>query len=179
MGKETTQPSSYGHQGPSKSGPSQTMSPTHPKVMLLKVERSDGSRDHVTYTALKGPFADRTAYLNGEDQSKLTQHHAPSKGHTRGQKSKQKARILAGAKSELMTFSDKETGIQSSVRTGSLCTKMLTTVWRLSDQTSLNFQAFTTGDSKDPNKSIGVETNGTVTHPKEAELTSSPATGSL
>ena len=83
FGKEVTQPSSFGHQGPSKTGLSQTLSPPRPKVVLSKAERSDGMHDHMTHTASNGPFTDRTTPLNGEDQSRLTQHHAPSKAHIR------------------------------------------------------------------------------------------------
>nr|POE84108.1 hypothetical protein CFP56_65320 [Quercus suber] len=52
-------------------------------------------------------------------------------------------------------------------------------VWRLFDQTSPDFQAFTTEGSTDPSKSIGVDIRGTVTHFDEVELTSSPTKDSL
>ncbi|KAK9989747.1 hypothetical protein SO802_029986 [Lithocarpus litseifolius] len=142
-----------------------------------KAERSDGIRNHVTHT--EGTCADRTTLLNGADQANLTQHHAPSKGHYRGQKSKPKARILAEARGDLMKSSNKENGLQSSNWTGSRCTKMPMTNWRLSDQAPLVFQAFTAGGSKDLNKSIGVEPGDMVTHSEEAMMTGSPTTGSM
>nr|POE84107.1 hypothetical protein CFP56_65319 [Quercus suber] len=67
FGTETAQPSYFGHQGPSKDGPNQTLSPTRPKFVLSEAERSDGVRDHVTHTASRDPFADRTIPFNGED----------------------------------------------------------------------------------------------------------------
>ncbi|XP_065632987.1 uncharacterized protein LOC112028379 [Quercus suber] len=51
--------------------------------------------------------------------------------------------------------------------------------WRPFNQASLEFQAFTTGGSKYPNKSSGVEIGDTATHLDEVELTSSPTKGSL
>jgi len=78
-----------------------------------------------------------------------------------------------------MSSFDKEIGLQNSVWTSSKSTRMSMTVWRSSDQTSLDFQVFTAEDSKDPNKSNGVETGDTATYPDEAEMTSSPTTGSL
>nr|XP_023916835.1 uncharacterized protein LOC112028379 [Quercus suber] len=49
--------------------------------------------------------------------------------------------------------------------------------WRPFNQASLEFQAFTTGGSKYPNKSSGVEIGDTATHLDEVELTSSPTKG--
>nr|POF05164.1 hypothetical protein CFP56_05764 [Quercus suber] len=76
-----------------------------------------------------------------------------------------------------MSFSEKETGLQSFVRSSSKSTKMSMMEWRPFNQASLEFQAFTTGGSKYPNKSSGVEIGDTATHLDEVELTSSPTKG--
>ena len=78
IGKVNAQPSFFGYQGPSKSSPSQTISPTRPKFVYSVAEKSNGTCNHVT------PSANHTNPFNGGDQSRLTQHHAPSKDHSRG-----------------------------------------------------------------------------------------------
>nr|POF20545.1 hypothetical protein CFP56_51942 [Quercus suber] len=109
------------------------------------------------------------------DQSRLAQHHAPSKGHYRGQKSKQKTRFSARAKDRLMSSSDKEKGILRAYWTDSK-SKMSMTEWRISDQAQQEFHAFIAKGSKNPIKSSGFE-NGT--HFGKVEMSSSPTKSSL
>lgn len=179
LGKETTQLSSYGHQGPSKVGPSQSSSPTRPSFVHPEAERSGGTRAHVTQSAFRGSFADRASSVNGEDQSKLTHHHAPSKSHSRGQKSKPKTRNPAGARGGQMSSSDKEPGLPNADRSGSMRISKPMMIWRPTDQNSLDFHVFTAGSSDDLNKPNGLETGGSTALPDAAESMPSPAVGPL